>query len=166
MLANAVGHSPDTSTDTPPSGASRTVAPPLPQFNPVQFPGSGRLSGRRAVDLDLDFDLRRPVKPRWPNAGITERVNRQDAGLAATGQGRPVAAARGVMPERGHTEPEARCRVVGQEPFWLLLGLFSKSDPRKAEPIQPTQTTDILGKPTPTFDCVHTVKMLERACPR
>ncbi|MCS3440928.1 hypothetical protein M2399_006400, partial [Pseudomonas sp. BIGb0450] len=31
-------------------------------------------------------------------------VNRQDAGLAATGQGRPVAAARFVLPECGHTE--------------------------------------------------------------
>ena len=32
-----------------------------------------------------------------------ERVNRQDAGLAATGQGRPVAAARVVIPElRAH----------------------------------------------------------------
>src|SRR5476651_2078866 len=64
---------------------------------------SSRRVGRCAFDLDLDLDLRRPVKPRWPNAGSTERVNRQDAGLAATGQGRPVAAARVVIPElRAH----------------------------------------------------------------
>ncbi len=66
-------------------------------------PHSSRPVGRCAVAFDLDFDLRRPVKPRWPNAGSTERVNRQDAGLAATGQGRPVAAARFVLPElRAH----------------------------------------------------------------
>ena len=131
MLANAVGHSPDTSTDTPPSGASRTVAPPLPQFNPVQFPGSGRLSGRRAVDLDLDFDLRRPVKPRWPNAGITERVNRQDAGLAAMGQGRAIAAARGVMPAFGHTEPRRGAEWWGKSPFGYFWGSFPKVTRRK-----------------------------------
>jgi hypothetical protein len=60
---------------------------------------SSRPVGRCALAFDLDFDLGRPVKPRWPNAGSTERVNRQDAGLAATGQGRPVAAARFVLPE-------------------------------------------------------------------
>ncbi len=36
------------------------------------FYHSGRLSGRRA----FDFDLRRPVKPRWPNAGITQWASR------------------------------------------------------------------------------------------
>ncbi|MGW6003466.1 hypothetical protein ACWFMJ_22050 [Bacillus subtilis] len=34
-----------------------------------------------------------------------ERVNRQDAGLAAPGHGWPVAAARGIGPECGHAEP-------------------------------------------------------------
>ncbi|PKH18260.1 hypothetical protein CIB54_19210, partial [Pseudomonas fluorescens] len=33
----------------------------------------------------LDLDLRRPVKPRWPNAGLNPWVTRQDAGLAALG---------------------------------------------------------------------------------
>jgi hypothetical protein len=33
------------------------------------------------------FRFGRPVKPRWPNAGIVQWVNRQDAGLAALGQG-------------------------------------------------------------------------------
>src|SRR5471032_843169 len=76
---------------------------------------SSRPVGRCAVAFDLD--LRRPVKPRWPNAGSTERVNRQDAGLAATGQGRPVAAARVVIPELRAHRAQARCRVVGQERF-------------------------------------------------
>ena len=60
------------------------------------FYHSSRPVGRCAVDFDLD--LTAPISPR-PNAGIEERVNRQDAGLAATGQGRAVAAARGAMPE-------------------------------------------------------------------
>ena len=45
------------------------------------------------------FGFGRPVKPRWPNAGIAQWVNRQDAGLAALGQGRPIAATHGAMPE-------------------------------------------------------------------
>ncbi|WP_330213821.1 hypothetical protein, partial [Pseudomonas sp. Z18(2022)] len=49
----------------------------------LAFTHSGRLSGRRALAFDLD--LTAPFSPR-PNAGIEERVNRQDAGLAATGQ--------------------------------------------------------------------------------
>ena len=59
------------------------------------FNHSGRLLGRRALAFDLafDLDLRRPVKPRWPNAGFGAGVNRQDAGLAALGQGWPIAAA-------------------------------------------------------------------------
>ncbi|MDP9213022.1 MAG: hypothetical protein M3Q41_03435, partial [Pseudomonadota bacterium] len=44
------------------------------------------------------FDLTAPISPR-PNAGIAERVNRQDAGLAAPGHGWPGAAARFVLPE-------------------------------------------------------------------
>ncbi|MDF3203432.1 hypothetical protein P3C29_32580, partial [Pseudomonas sp. 1912-s] len=60
------------------------------------FYHSSRPVGRCALAFDLD--LTAPISPR-PNAGIEERVNRQDAGLAATGQGRPVAAARGAMPE-------------------------------------------------------------------
>ena len=96
------------------------------------FNHSGRLLGRRALAFDLD--LRRPVKPRWPNAGITERVNRQDAGLAAMGQGRAIAAARFVMPSFWHTEPKRGAEWWGKSPFgyfWLgrHSGLFSKSDP-------------------------------------
>jgi hypothetical protein len=56
---------------------------------------------RAALDLDLDlaFDPRRPVKPRWPNAGLNPWATRQDAGLAALGQGWPIAAAHGFKPE-------------------------------------------------------------------
>src|SRR5476651_2815074 len=85
---------------------------------------SSRPVGRCAVVFDLD--LRRPVKPRWPNAGSTERVNRQDAGLAATGQGRPVAAARVVIPECGHTEPRRGAEWWGKSPFGYFWGSFPK----------------------------------------
>ncbi|MEB0193474.1 hypothetical protein QN411_19485, partial [Pseudomonas sp. CCI1.1] len=47
---------------------------------------------RAALDLDLAFDLKRPVKPRWPNAGLKSWATRQDAGLAAPRHGWRVAA--------------------------------------------------------------------------
>ncbi|MBA1429841.1 hypothetical protein FHP26_14700, partial [Pseudomonas orientalis] len=56
-------------TEPPPSGAS-----PLPHFvrgcldNSVA-PTANHDAQRVALDLALDLDLRRPVKPRWPNAG-------------------------------------------------------------------------------------------------
>jgi len=77
---------------------------------------SSRPVGRCALAVDLDFDLRRPVKPRWLNAGFGAWVTRQDAGLAALGQGWPIAAAHGPKPWRAH-RAWARCRVVGQERF-------------------------------------------------
>ncbi|PMV49024.1 hypothetical protein C1X16_04380 [Pseudomonas sp. FW305-3-2-15-C-R2A1] len=45
-----------------------------------------------AQRVALDLALRRPVKPRWPNAGLNPWVTRQDAGLAALGHGWPIAA--------------------------------------------------------------------------
>ncbi len=60
----------------------------------------GRLSGRRASD----FDLRRPVKSRWPNADSEAWATRQDAGLAALGHGWPVAAAHASGSAGGYTE--------------------------------------------------------------
>jgi hypothetical protein len=60
------------------------------------FYHSSRPVGRCALAFDLD--LTAPISPR-PNAGDAERVNRQDAGLAALGQGWPIAAARGASPE-------------------------------------------------------------------
>jgi hypothetical protein len=90
------------------SGFSR--ASPLPQKSSSVFalvfalalqhssrPG-GRCAFAFAFAFAFDFDLTAPISPR-PNAGIAERVNRQDAGLAAPGHGWPVAAARGAMPE-------------------------------------------------------------------
>jgi hypothetical protein len=58
---------------------------------------SSRPVGRCAFAFDLD--LRRPVKPRWPNAGFGAWVTWQDARLAALGQGWPIAAAHGPKPE-------------------------------------------------------------------
>ncbi|MRJ23526.1 hypothetical protein FRT60_24875 [Pseudomonas haemolytica] len=42
-----------------------------------------RIYDAKRAALDLAFDLRRPVKPRWPNAGLNPWLTRQDAGLAA-----------------------------------------------------------------------------------
>ncbi len=56
-----------------------------------------------------------------------ERVNRQDAGLAATGQGRAVAAARGSVPECGHAEPGRGTEWWGKSVL-LTFALF-KSEP-------------------------------------
>ncbi|MGL6094127.1 MAG: hypothetical protein ACRC07_29225, partial [Pseudomonas paracarnis] len=61
---------------------------------------------RAALDLDLAFDLKRPVKPRWPNAGLKSWATRQDAGLAAPRHGWRVAAAHGFKTVFGHTEPK------------------------------------------------------------
>jgi len=58
---------------------------------------SSRPVGRCA--FAFDFDLRRPVKPRWPNAGFGAWVTWQDARLAVLGQGWPMTAAHGPKPE-------------------------------------------------------------------
>ncbi|MBD8151103.1 hypothetical protein IFT42_20375 [Pseudomonas fluorescens] len=87
---------------------------------------------RAALDLDLafDLDLRRPVKPRWPNAGLNPWVTRQDAGLAAMGHGWPIAAAHGFKPERGHTEPERGAEWWGKSVLltfdWAGIPAFQK----------------------------------------
>ncbi|OWP68948.1 hypothetical protein CEC48_25500 [Pseudomonas sp. K2I15] len=94
------------------------------------FSHSGRLSGRRAFAFDLD--LTAPFSPR-PNAGIAERVNRQDAGLAAPGHGWPVAAARFAVPERGNAEPKRGADRRGRA-FWLLCR-FCKVTRCKSETI-------------------------------
>ena len=90
LLANAVCQSANSLADPPHSRAS-----PLPQFDPVRHTHTGRLSGRRA----LAFDLEAPRQTRWPNAGFGAWVTRQDAGLAALGQGWPIAAAHAPKPE-------------------------------------------------------------------
>ena len=65
------------------------------------------------------FRFWRPVKPRWPNAGIAQWLNRQDAGLAALGQGRPIAATHGAMPSLRHAEPQRGTEWWGKS-VWLL----------------------------------------------
>ncbi|MBD8762113.1 hypothetical protein [Pseudomonas fluorescens] len=75
----------------------------------------------------FDLDLRRPVKPRWPNAGLNPWVTRQDAGLGAMGHGWPIAAAHGFNPERGHTEPKRGAEWWGKSVL-LTFALF-KSEP-------------------------------------
>ncbi|WP_256586053.1 hypothetical protein [Pseudomonas sp. ICMP 460] len=90
----------------------------------IRFNHSGRLSGRRALAFDLD--LRRPVKPRWPPAGLNPWVTRQDAGLAALGQGWPIAAAHGFKPVGGHAEPKRGTEWWGKSVL-VTFALF-KSD--------------------------------------
>ena len=82
---------------------------------------AGRLSGRRA----FDFDLRRPVKPRWPNAELEPWVTRQDAGLAALGQGWPFAAAHGLRSAVGYTEPGRGAEWWGKSVL-LTFALYQK----------------------------------------
>ncbi len=83
---------------------------------------TGRLSGRRA----FDFDLRRPVKPRWPNADSEASATRQDAGLAAPGHGWPIAAAHGSGSAGGYAEPRRGTEWWGKSVL-LTFALF-KSD--------------------------------------
>ena len=87
----------------------------------------GNHDAKRAA-LDLAFDLKRPVKPRWPNAGLKSWATRQDAGLAAPRHGWRVAAAPQITGELRAHRVQARCRVVGQEPFAYFWALF-KSEP-------------------------------------
>ena len=75
----------------------------------------------------LDLDLRRPVKPRWPNAGLNSWVTRQDAGLAAPRHGWRVAAAHGFKTVFGHTEPKRGAEWWGKSVL-LTFALF-KSEP-------------------------------------
>ncbi len=83
---------------------------------------TGRLSGRRAVD----FDLRRPVKSRRPNADSEPWATRQGCRVSRTGPwmahcGGP----RFRICGRVH-RATARCQVMGARAFWLLLGSFQK----------------------------------------
>ncbi|SED34933.1 hypothetical protein SAMN04515675_0805 [Pseudomonas costantinii] len=110
-------------TELMPSQASQ-----LPHYSTAfDLHHSGRLSGRRAFAFDLfDLDLRRPIKPRWPHAGLNPWVTRQDAGLAALGQGWPIAAAHGFKPVCGHTEPRRGAEWWGKSPFGYFWGSFPK----------------------------------------
>ena len=110
----------NTSSDTPLRSLRQLLQKPS---KPTQ---SGRLSGRRA----FDFDLRRPVKPRWPNADSEAWVNRQGRRFSRTGPwmahcGGP----RFRMCGRVH-RATARCQVMGQERFAYFCAL-SKVSRRK-----------------------------------
>ncbi len=104
------------------------VGPAQPRQR-LQSAAPGRPEGRRLA-LDFDFDLKRPVKPRWPSAGSEPWATRQDAGLAALGQGWPIAAAHGSMPERGHAEPGRGTEWWGKSVL-LTFALLSKVSRRK-----------------------------------
>ena len=91
-------------------------------------PTGPRIHDAKRAAFDLAFDLRRPVKPRWPNAGLNPWVTRQDAGLAAPRHGRRVAAAHGFKPAFGHTEPRRGAEWWGKD-LLVTFGAFAKSDP-------------------------------------
>ena len=55
--------------------------------------------------LDLDCENGRPVNHAGRTQALRSGETGKDAGLAALGQGWPIAATRCAMPERGHTEP-------------------------------------------------------------
>ncbi|SDQ03940.1 hypothetical protein SAMN04490207_3946 [Pseudomonas gessardii] len=105
------------STDTPPSRAS-----PLPQG----YAYASRIrSAVRPPRFACDFDLRRPVKPRWPSSDID---------LGGKPAGRRFSRAGPWMAHRGG--PPNQCRMTGTpslgevpsggaRALWLLWG-FSK----------------------------------------
>ncbi len=106
----AAGQPRDLSTDTPPSQASQ-----LPQGE-----CSFALWPCCCSAFDLAFDLRRPVKPRWPQAGIAQWAPRQDAGVAAT---RPWMADRGGPTEQCLTAgmpSQSEAPSGGARALWLL----------------------------------------------
>ncbi|MDT9633007.1 hypothetical protein F6S08_17455 [Pseudomonas sp. JV449] len=73
----------------------------------------------------MAFDLKSPRQTRWPNAGFGAWVTRQDAGLAALGQGWPIAAAHAPKPSFGHTEPRRGAECWG-EAFLVTFGALPK----------------------------------------
>jgi hypothetical protein len=101
--------------------------PPVPIIAQRGAKSGARLHREAAVLLLLIL-ICRPRQPRWPQVGTVERVNRQDAGLAAPGHGWPVAAARGAVPECGHAEPK-RGTEWWDKDLLVTFGAFAKSDP-------------------------------------
>ena len=76
--------------------------------------------------FDLAFDLKRPVKPRWPEFDIDSAGNRHGCRFSRAGPG---------MALRGG--PPNQCRITGMpslgegpsggaQTFWLLLGRLPK----------------------------------------
>ncbi|AZE95755.1 hypothetical protein C4J96_3656 [Pseudomonas orientalis] len=137
----AVCQSKDAVTDTRQSGHR--------YLNNSAAPNRNHDAKRVALDLAFDLDLRRPVKPRWPNAGLNPWATRQDAGLAALGQGWPIAAAHGFKPERGHTEPKRGAEWWGKSPL-VTLGLFQSDPPSGRNPKWPLPKEWICTRSDPT----------------
>ena len=105
------------STDTPPSQASQ-----LPQGYAYASTIRSALRPPRFA-----FDLRRPVKPRWPSSDIDlggnpagRRVSRAGPWMAHRG-GPPKS-----MSDDGHTEPGRGAEWWGKSPFGYFWGSFPK----------------------------------------
>jgi len=80
----------------------------------------GRLSGR----LGPVVDRGRPVNHDGRTQVLRSGETGKDAGLAALGQGWPIAATRGAMPAFGHTEPKRGAEWWGKKR--LVTWRFSK----------------------------------------
>jgi len=87
----------------------------------------GKQVGCQAASRAFDFDLGRPVKPRWPNAELEPWATRQDAGLAALGQGWPFAAAHGSRSAVGYTEPKRGAEWWGKSVLLTFALLKSEA---------------------------------------
>ena len=81
--------------------------------------------GYQAASRAFDFDLRRPVKPRWPPQILNRGQPGKDAGLAALGHGWPVAAAHGPGSAGGHPEPRRGTEWWGKSVL-LTFALYQK----------------------------------------
>ena len=122
IAAMAVYQSINVLADAPSSQAS-----PLPQ-------GDAHASKIRSAVRPprFAFDLRRPVKPRWPSSDIDlggnpagRRVSRAGPWMAQRG-GPPKS-----MSDDGHTEPRRGAEWWGKSPFGYFWGSFPKVTRRK-----------------------------------
>ena len=86
-----------------------------------------RLCCCSAFDLAFDLDLRRPVKPRWPQAGIAQWAPRHGCrGSRDTAMDGRSRRAHGAMPDCGHAEPRRGTEWWGKSPFGYFWGSFPK----------------------------------------
>jgi len=87
----------------------------------LKFDATVEQVGYQAASFAFDFG--RPVKPRRPNVGLEPWATRQDAGLAALGQGWPFAAAHGSRSAGGYAEPRRGAEWWGKSVL-LTFALF------------------------------------------
>ena len=79
-------------------------------------------------DLAFDLDLRRPVKPRWPQAGIAQWAPRHGCrGRRDTAMDGRSRRAHGAMPDCGHAEPRRGTEWWGKSA--LVTFALLESDP-------------------------------------